>query len=29
MNQYMAKEAESNKRTNAGENSEEDEDDDL
>ncbi len=29
MNQHMAKEAESNKRTNAGESSEEDEDDDL
>jgi hypothetical protein len=29
MKQHMAKEAESNKRTNAGESSEEDEDDDL
>jgi hypothetical protein len=29
MNQYMAKEAEGNKRTNAGESNEEDEDDDL
>ena len=29
MNQHMAKEAESNKRTNAGESSEEDEGDDL
>ncbi len=29
MKQHMAKEAESNKKTNAGESSEEDEDDDL
>ncbi len=29
MKQHMAKEAESNKRTNAGESSEEDEDDNL
>jgi hypothetical protein len=29
MKQHMAKEAESNKRTNSGESSEEDEDDDL
>ena len=29
MNQHMAKEAESNKRTNARESSEEDEDDNL